>query len=109
VLQQRTAKALDASLATITRLIGVGDMYGGVGSSRPALPPGEAGDAAAFGGAAKRVSFRCRAKTKRQVAQARGAAAAAAPRAARPRVLLPQRRELRRVACAPQAASERLF
>lgn len=83
VLQQRTAKALDASLAVITRLIGVGDMYGGVGSSQPALPPGEEAAAAALGGDAKRVSFRSRAKTKRQVAQARGIAAAASPRAAR--------------------------
>lgn len=68
--QQRTARALDASLAAITRLVGVGDMFGGVGSSRPALPPGQ--EAAPPADAdVKRVSFRARAKSKRQVAQAR--------------------------------------
>ena len=100
LLQQRTAKALDASIAAITRLIGVGDMYGGVGGRRPALPPGEVGDAAAFVGAAKRVSFRCRAKTKRQVAQARVVAAAVARRAARPFTAAAPRAEARRVCAA---------
>jgi hypothetical protein len=83
-------------------------MFGGVGSSRPALPPGQ--EAAPPADAdVKRVSFRARAKSKRQVAQAR--CAYLLRPVALPDALDRARGSLIRCATlpAPQAASERLF
>lgn len=71
--QQRTLRALDASLQALQRLMSVGDLFGGVGGAAPraALPPSLQPASAA---ARKRVAFRARATSRRQVPQARAKA-----------------------------------
>jgi hypothetical protein len=93
--QQRTFRALDSAMRVINQMLSMGDMFGGVGGVRranAAMPAALAAGTAAPpavrpAGPSKRVSFRARARAKRDVLQARTLGATHAPlHAAHPRI-----------------------
>ena len=70
--QQRTFRALDGAVRMLNGLLAATDMFGTVGSKPPALlESGAPAQLARAAGASKWVRFHCRAKTVRDVAQAR--------------------------------------